>query len=169
MDRLTDRIVRDAGIRQSFHHWTGLWMGMPRLAYRLSYCMTDAVRPPGADPLLVSAFRDGAQVIDGWLSSTSTRDLVQDAVRAMFSRCLTASAIVVRVNSTPWSPDVDGPLAEVIARHPMAKIICSGRDGDTSPATMGLHRLLKANAYCDVCALTLRSSYEDLMGLKEPV
>ena len=167
MDRVADRMIREAGCLEQFEHWTVLWMAMPQMAYRLTYCLGDGVAFPGQPPLAQVAFAASARAVDGWMSSSSTLELVRDAVRTLLNTCLELARISVTVGGVAWDPGRDGPLGEMVAHDPMAVVGCETRAAADAAGLVSVHRLLKHHVYCDICALTLRLSYERLMGLKE--
>ena len=168
MDRLAERAIKKVGCSDQFRHWSLVWMAMPEIAYRLAYCVAEVRLDESRAPLLQEAFAAAGRTMDGWLSSTSTLQLVRDAIRAMFEVCLELGQYEVSVDGQPWRPGVDGPLGEILARRPMAVVQSHESLEGASARLAGVLELLSQNVFGDLCQLTLRRSYSQLMQLGEP-
>lgn len=165
MDRLADRAIKQAGCADQFRHWSLLWMAMPEVAYRLAYCVAEVRLDESRPPLLQEAFAAAGLAMDGWIASTSTLELVREAIRAMFLVCQELGRYEVTIDGQPWNPEVDGPLGEIMARRPLAEV-CSVPSTDVAGARLaGVHALLSRHVFGELCQLTLRRSYSQLMQL----
>lgn len=169
-DVVAEREVRARHLAPQYHHWAHLWLMMPTVAFRLAAALTTAIPDrTGRGPLLGQVYVDGAEIIDTWATSVSTRTLVQDAVRALFSRCLDAAHVDVYVDGELWNPREHGPLATVLQAQPSATVTVEPATGEAGAARDALHYLLREFVYCDKCRRSLRMTYEELMRVKEVV
>lgn len=161
------RLMRDRGVLQHYQHWSTMWMMMPDVAYRLAECLSEEIPSgePGV-PLLSDCFAAGAKVISRWPDSSSTVDLVKDAVRAMLGRALDAASLVVMVGNTEWRPRAHGPLMEFAKRSGYPAVTTLPRKVALSDSVRDLHALFEQVIYCTKCKITLRDTYRELMGVK---
>lgn len=158
------RTIRDRGVWEEFCHWSELWLIAPKLADRLAACLTTLI--PTArrgKSLLGDCFEAAAMEVHGWEQSTSTRVLCADALRAMLARALDAANYeVVLPNGSPWSPNLDGPLAACVAATGGGEVTLRPQT-NIGQAREAMHRLLERHVYCAQCTGFLQKSYAQLM------
>lgn len=167
-DALAQRLARAHDLPATYRRWARVWVMMPEVAIRVARAVTVSIPAQGRPGTLIGqAFGDGARAIDQLLCMGNTLALIQDAMRAILSRCLLVAQFEVHVGDQLWLPREHGPLSVLTSRAPAAGVHVALRAPTMDAATQDIHHLLKHHVFCSVCETTLRTSYESLMGLGE--